>query len=129
MKIPGLPEGVECVRIGPATPEEFQLQEWDGELRIFRGEDFASRLSQIVVQPSEGYVFQFARDSFDERTSEHAQGRWIASKIIDGRFQRIQTFMTFEPKTELDFSVMKRMLDSLHELPFFVDEDAKEDQP
>lgn len=53
LQIPGLPEGVLCVRIGQAKPEEFQMH---GEA-IRKGTSVGA--SQVIIAPAEGYEFVY----------------------------------------------------------------------
>lgn len=58
MNIPGLPEGVEVIRIGIAGPEDFEIvgTAEPGVHLITKGAR-AGSMSQIIVRPAPGYQF------------------------------------------------------------------------
>lgn len=58
MNIPGLPEGVECVRIGIAEPEDFEIVGTvDPTVQAITKGARAGSMSQVIVRPAKGFDF------------------------------------------------------------------------
>lgn len=68
MAIEGLPDGVECVRIGRAMADEFELY---GK-RIIQG-GRSDSISHVIVRPAQGWSFLFDEES----------DCWYSAKVID----------------------------------------------
>lgn len=56
MTIPGLPQGVELVRIGVAEAEDFELTSDAGAHAITKGPR-AGSMAQVIVRPVAGWTF------------------------------------------------------------------------
>lgn len=105
MKIEGLPEGVECVRIGRAGSDEFELI---GN-HIERGPR-ADSIAQVIVIPSPGYKFN----------CDPATLFYYSVKVLDPPVKTTVTAV-YQFDNEKDQEITADWLKKLAHLPGFVE--------
>jgi hypothetical protein len=109
MRIPGLPEGVDGVRIGRAGPDEYELI---GD-HIERGPRHDS-ISQVIVVPADGYKFNIDPKSL----------YFYPVKVLDPPVKLVVT-VTYHFDNEKDQEITKDWLERLKQLPGFVEVKAE----
>lgn len=108
IQIPGLPEGVECVRIGTATADDYEITNsvhTDDPPSITKGPRIGSA-TQIIVRPAAGWEFRF-----DIRTLS-----FRLVKKLDTPLEITRT-VKFVVSNALDQGIVEDRLDSLKDLP------------
>jgi hypothetical protein len=124
MKIDGIPEGVECVRIGQAKTGEFEAASINGKVQIFRAVRQDS-LAQIIVVPADGYDFIPAAETPNNRRSVDA----TTSLRSPAEFDVVKKFpapvtigatLHFQVLNSRDVQTIDGALEKLKELPGFV---------
>jgi hypothetical protein len=103
MKLDGLPEGVDAVRIGKTLPGEFFMSEGD-----IHQEDIAPPLLTrefLIVAPAAGYTFEYTRDP-DRRigTIIKATPQFAAPRIIT---------LTLAARNEIQVKAISEAVDAL----------------
>jgi hypothetical protein len=58
--IPGLPEGVECVRLGSPTPSDFYIEKYATCHQIKKPQPATVMFNAVVVAPADGYEFVYS---------------------------------------------------------------------
>lgn len=111
MKLEGLPQGVEAVRVGRAKPGEFVA--WGGfdgsELEIFESDGVETREAQVIVRPAEGYAFRP-----DPRTCQCAIIELYKTPVV------FQCAVRFDAASHYDLSRINDALAALKDLPGYV---------
>jgi hypothetical protein len=109
VNIPGLPEGIDVVRIGIAKVEEFEIiNQIDGSVRIVKGRREGTN-TQVIVKPADGFAF-----AFDIRTLSYN----IVKLLTQPR--EITATLKFSVMTEEDTKLVEDALDRLRQLPGYV---------
>jgi hypothetical protein len=110
LSIPGLPEGVVCVRIGLADPTEFELTRNSAGLEEITKGGRVDSLNQIVVEPSEGFEF-----SFDIRRLTFRP----VKKLV--RPMDVTAAVKFTVTNQVQFDLVQDRLAALKNVPGFVE--------
>jgi hypothetical protein len=106
--IPGLPDGVVCVRIGMAEPEEYELTRANGDHEITKGPR-AGSMSQIIVEPAPDWEFVFEMRSLTFRPVKK-----LAAPV------EITTTVTFRVTNQVDQDRVHDGLKMMTQWPGFV---------
>jgi hypothetical protein len=120
MNIPGLPEGVDAVRIGVCGSEEFEvIGTMDPSVRLLVKGPRTGSTSQIVVKPSAGWKFIPARSP----SADYSDGSFAAVKLLAAP-ATITATVRFKVETVQEQATVNAALERLKELPGF--EEIKE---
>lgn len=106
--VAGLPEGVELVKIGVATKDDYEIVGG----RILKGPRPLAA-SGVIVKPAEGYIF--VEKKFDIKTYET---QYAAVKQIDPA--TVKETLTFTVDNQGDLDAVNAGLAHLKTLPGFV---------
>lgn len=121
MKIAGLPEGVELVRFGIATADEFEVLNdtttTDAPL-LSRGPRAGSS-AQVIVRPSEGWEFRRKR-AYDIKILESLETPFFGPVKILAAPLEITATVTFRVESDQDHDGINLALAALKRLPGFV---------
>lgn len=103
-EIKGLPEGVTCVRIGIATPDEYEIY---GD-EITKGAR-AGSITQIIVEPAPGWMFWY-----DIRSLSFRPVKKLAAPTS------VTASVKFTVENQRDLDTVNGFLDRAREIPGFV---------
>lgn len=112
MKIEGLPEGVELVRVGIPRADEFELY----GTSISKGPRGDS-VSQLVVRPAQGWEFKY-----DIRAYGYVPTLMLTKPLV------MTATVTFRVNNRSDWNEVNDGLNALAKLPGYVDGTVKTDE-
>lgn len=115
MNLPGLPEGVECVRIGFAGADDFEIQNdpTNAEPPVILKGGRGDSSSQVVVRPAKGWTFV---PWFDIKTYRQI---WTPSKLLE---VPEETVVRFKATTEFEQKRIAQAVEDSKMVPGFVPE-------